>query len=93
MQSEERHNQTEGFVPNLPVKYRNIQPSNVQWEKEKNTYKNSKFKDKIFFIIASWHRLYMCEWKSLAKKNKEMLRFTIPTRVSGSLVQRKIRKF
>ena len=35
----------------------------------------------------------MCEWKSLAKKNKEMLRFTIPIRVSGSLMQRKIRKF
>ena len=31
----------------------------------------------------------MCEWKSHAKKNKEMLRFTTPTRVSGSLTQKK----
>ena len=61
--------------------------------KEQNTYKNSKFKDKFFFAIASWRRLYMCEWKSHAKKNKEMLRFTTPTRVSGSLTQRKMLRF
>ena len=74
LQSQERYNYTNGFVPNLPVKYTNIWCSNVQWVKEK-TNNNKKWSlvmyrkrlDKIlkavtWSLFSAWSLTHFGHW-------------------------------